>query len=97
MAIERQEQVGQDRPAVGFPLSRCDGAIGVRVEHGDDTRCDADARRQIHVDRELVARERHARRLEVFVEPMRQRITARREQDGERGRERFHRRAALAA
>ena len=90
-------QIREHGPAVGFRLARRDRMVGVRVESLEDSRRNTDSGRQIHVESEPIARHRHTRGLQIFIEDMCGRSPTRHQEKDDRCCQRFHRRAALTA
>ncbi len=71
--------------------------VGIRVECLDDGRRDCDAGRQVDVERDSIARDRHAGCLQILVELVAGHLATHGKQDKNGSSERLHRRAALAA
>ena len=97
MTIEGHHDVRQHRPAVSACLGRPDDVVGIRVECLDDGRRDCDAGRQVDVERDSIARDRHASCLQILVELVAGHLATRGKHDKNGSSEAPHRRAALAA
>ena len=83
-AVELQHEIRQDHLPVRSRLDRRNCVVAITIEERDDRGCDVHAGRQVHFQRDPIARERHARGLEILVEAMRGRLRGHHQREDDR-------------